>query len=178
MLRLVFAHSLLYHLTIALVKSAFTLQYLRLFSLLRPMTVSCYLLLIGIIGAAAWGLFGIVFLCNPVHAYWDVRDDDGTCNDAETHFLSTSVGGIVLDWAIWLLPMPVVGRLRLPYRQKKGLLGVFGLGGFVCVVSVLRLVFVWYYAHQGQVTGSGGRGKDGSRYDKRQHGCLDERQEE
>ena len=72
--------------------------------------------------------------------------------DAETHFFSTSVIGIILDWAIWILPIPVVGRLKLPRRQKWGLMGVFGLGGMVCVVSVLRLVLVWYYAHEGKVT--------------------------
>ena len=37
--------------------------------------------------------------------------------------------GIVADWAVWVVPIPVVGRLRLPRRQKIGLLGVFGLGG-------------------------------------------------
>lgn len=72
--------------------------------------------------------------------------------NAERHFLSTSVIGIVLDWAIWILPIPVVGQLNLPRRQKCGVVGVFGLGGVVCVVSVLRLVFVWVYAHEGEVT--------------------------
>lgn len=53
----------------------------------------------------------------------------GTCLNAENHFYSTSIIGIVLDWAIWILPIPVLGGLSLPRRQKIGLLGVFGLGG-------------------------------------------------
>ncbi|KAH3912526.1 hypothetical protein HBH56_116160 [Parastagonospora nodorum] len=154
MLKLVFTQSLLYHLSIALVKTAFTLQYLRLFSLIRPITICCYILFGCIIGAAAWGIFGVIFLCKPIHTYWNLRVN-GTCMDAETHFFSTSVIGIVLDWAIWILPIPVVGRLKLPRRQKWGLMCVFGLGGMVCVVSVLRLVLVWCYAHEGRVTKSG-----------------------
>ncbi|KAH5474865.1 hypothetical protein HBI41_084320 [Parastagonospora nodorum] len=151
---LVFTQSLLYHLSIALVKTAFTLQYLRLFSLIRPITICCYILFGCIIGAAAWGIFGVIFLCKPIHTYWNLRVN-GTCMDAETHFFSTSLIGIVLDWAIWILPIPVVGRLKLPRRQKWGLMCVFGLGGMVCVVSVLRLVLVWCYAHEGRVTKSG-----------------------
>lgn len=79
-------------------------------------------------GVAAWGIFGIIFLCNPVQGYWDIAIL-GTCLDAEDHFWSTSIMGIVLDWVIWLLPIPVVGRLKLPRRQKMGLMVVFGFGG-------------------------------------------------
>lgn len=89
---------------------------------------ACYVLLLLILGATAWGVFGVVFLCKPVQQYWNLRVL-GTCMNAETHFLSTSSIGIALDWMIWILPIPVVGRLKLPRRQKLSLLVVFGLGG-------------------------------------------------
>jgi|TARA_R110002003_G_scaffold219_3_gene16475 hypothetical protein len=127
-LQLVFCQSIFYHLSINLVKASFALQYLRLFSLVRPIVYACYILLLLILGAAAWGVFGVIFLCNPVHSYWDMTAS-GKCTDAEDHFFSTSIIGIVLDWAVWILPIPVVGRLKLPHRQKIGLLAVFGLGG-------------------------------------------------
>jgi hypothetical protein len=92
------------------------------------MVYACYVVLICSLGAASWGVFGVIFLCKPVHKYWDSAVA-GTCMNAESHFWSTSIIGIVIDWAIWLLPIPVVGRLRLPRRQKMGLLVVFGLGG-------------------------------------------------
>jgi hypothetical protein len=124
---MVFTQSILYHLSINLVKASFALQYLRLFSLVRPIARSCYVLLILILGAAAWGVFGVTFLCTPIRGYWNLSAA-GKCHDAESHFFSTSLVGIALDWAIWVLPIPVVGRLKLPYRQKMGLLVVFGLG--------------------------------------------------
>ncbi|KAF1363417.1 hypothetical protein EJ07DRAFT_152231 [Lizonia empirigonia] len=151
LLKLVFAQSLLYQLCVNLVKATFTFQYLRVFSHLPYPRYCCYLLFLLILSGTAWGVFGIVFLCNPVCTYWDVKVE-GRCSSAEKHFLSTSIIGIVIDWAIWLLPMPVVGRLRLPRRQKWGLLVVFGLGGFVCVVSILRLTLVNAAAHQGKMT--------------------------
>jgi hypothetical protein len=125
---MVFTQSVLYHLSSALIKASFALQYMRLFSLIRPITHTCYLLLALILGAAAWGVFGVIFLCSPIHNYWDLRVP-GICASAEDQFFSTSVVGIFLDWAIWILPIPVVGRLKLPRGQKMGLLAVFGLGG-------------------------------------------------
>jgi hypothetical protein len=126
--QMVYTQSILYHLSIALVKASFALQYLRLFSLIRPLTYTCYLLLALVLGAATWAVFGVVFLCDPIRSYWDLRVP-GTCGNAEDHFFSTSVVGIFLDWAIWILPIPVVNRLNLPRRQRMGLLAVFGLGG-------------------------------------------------
>ncbi|KAF2826620.1 hypothetical protein CC86DRAFT_292356 [Ophiobolus disseminans] len=154
-LRLIFAQSLLYHLSTNLIKASFCIQYLRLFSLVRPVAWACIVLQVAILGAAAWGVFGVVFLCDPVHRYWDVREGVGECGDAQRHFLTTGVVGVGLDWVIWILPIPVVGRLKLPRRQKAGLLGVFGLGGVVCIVSILRLVLVYHFAREGKVTKSG-----------------------
>lgn len=127
--QLLFAQSLLYHLSVALIKSSFIFQYLRLFTFVRPLTYACYILLVLTVSAAAWGVSGVISLCDPVHAYWDLETPNAKCKSAEEHFLSTSGMGIALDWAIWVLPIPVVGKLRLPRRQKMGLLGVFGLGG-------------------------------------------------
>jgi hypothetical protein len=126
--QMVFTQSILYHLSIALVKASFALQYLHIFSLVRSVTYTCCLLLALVLGAATWGVFGVVFLCDPIRSYWDLRVP-GTCSNAEDHFFSTSVVGIFLDWAIWILPIPVVSRLNLPRRQRRGLLAVFGLGG-------------------------------------------------
>jgi hypothetical protein len=126
--QMIFTQSLLYHLSTALVKISFTIQYLHLFSHLRSVTRTCYVLLALILGGAAWGVFGVIFLCRPIRSYWNLRVP-GKCLDAETHFFSTSVVGIVLDWAVWIIPIPVVGRLNLPFRQKVGVVGVFGLGG-------------------------------------------------
>lgn len=150
--QLVFAQSLLYQLAINLVKMAFTFQYLRVFSHIRCPKYYCYVLIVSILGATAWGVFGIIFLCKPISTYWDVKMD-GKCMNAEHHFWSTSIVGIVIDWAIWVLPMPIVRQLNLPRRQKWGLWVVFGLGGFVCVVSILRLTLVHKAMHEGKMTG-------------------------
>ncbi|CAE7186032.1 hypothetical protein PTNB73_06466 [Pyrenophora teres f. teres] len=154
MLKLALAQAISYHLARNLVKASLILQYMRLFSVISPVVWACYGLFVLTLGAAAWGVFGNIFFCDPVRSYWDVTLP-GTCMVEEKRFWSSSVIGIVLDFAIWLLPAPVVGRLRLPKRQKMGLMVVFGLGGFVCAITLLRLILVYYTAHQGEVTKAG-----------------------
>lgn len=151
MLKLVLAQAILYHLASNLVKASLILQYIRLFSLVPHVLWSCYVLLILVFSATAWGALGNVFLCRPIRSYWDITVA-GVCMNKERHFWSTSIIGIVVDVAVWILPLPVVGRLSLPKRQKTGLLVVFGLGGFVCIITILRLALVRYAMVNGQVT--------------------------
>ncbi|EUC41040.1 hypothetical protein COCMIDRAFT_30116 [Bipolaris oryzae ATCC 44560] len=154
MLKLVLAQAILYHLASNLVKASLILQYIRLFSLVPHVLWSCYVLLILVSSATAWGALGNIFLCRPIRSYWDVTVP-GVCMNKERHFWSTSIIGIVVDVTIWMLPLPVVGRLSLPKRQKTGLLIVFGLGGFVCIITILRLALVRYAMVNGQVTRCG-----------------------
>lgn len=46
---------------------------------------------------------------------------------------------MLTDIAVTVLPLPVLKSLQLPARQRYILMGVFGLGGFICIVSVVRL---------------------------------------
>lgn len=46
---------------------------------------------------------------------------------------------IITDIATTILPLPVLKSLNLPKRQRYVLMFVFGMGGVVCVISVLRL---------------------------------------
>lgn len=47
---------------------------------------------------------------------------------------------LTADLVIMALPMPILSTLKLPRRQKYALVGVFALGFFVCIISILRLI--------------------------------------
>jgi hypothetical protein len=49
----------------------------------------------------------------------------------------------VIDLAILLLPIRYVFTLQLPRKIKLAIAGIFALGGFVMVTSVLRLVYLY-----------------------------------
>jgi hypothetical protein len=80
-------------------------------------------------------LWGVVMtalafvLCIPLHAYWNVRyTGPQTCLEEVPFYLSFSGGDVGLDAIIYILPLPIVLRLKMPARQKLMLMGVFGLG--------------------------------------------------
>jgi hypothetical protein len=43
------------------------------------------------------------------------------------------------DIAVATLPLPFLNQLQLPNRQRYALMIVFALGGFTCIISILRL---------------------------------------
>lgn len=81
-----------------------------------------------------------VFRCRPIRAAF--TNDDGSCINLISIFLSTSPINILTDLAILLLPLPILTRLRMEFRQKVVLVATFTAGGFVTVVDVVRVVYL------------------------------------
>lgn len=63
---------------------------------------------------------------------------------------------IVTDVATATLPLPVLNNLELPRRQKRALMLVFALGGFTCIVSVLRLQSLYVISRTEDVSWNNG----------------------
>ncbi|KAI4733747.1 hypothetical protein E4T50_15699 [Aureobasidium sp. EXF-12298] len=81
-----------------------------------------------------------VLSCIPVHHYWD-KNSSGRCGvDPFSWWLSQSLLNTISDIIILVLPMPLVKNLlQIPARQKLGLCLVFSLGGFVVIVTIMRI---------------------------------------
>lgn len=87
---------------------------------------------------ANYALLGLVMLCNiwaliaqfiqcvPLQALWDPRIE-GWCLGLTT-VLGNAILHIITDFMIFLLPMPVLVKLKLRKKQKILLVGVFALG--------------------------------------------------
>ncbi|KAF8243071.1 MFS general substrate transporter [Wilcoxina mikolae CBS 423.85] len=48
---------------------------------------------------------------------------------------------IITDFAVLLLPMPILSSLQLPWKQRAMLMVIFGAGGFVAVLQVVRAYY-------------------------------------
>ncbi|KAI9826043.1 MAG: hypothetical protein M1832_000492 [Thelocarpon impressellum] len=112
--------------------------YLRIFQVHRKViyvTHGLILLAVGYVGSASLAL---VFGCNPIRKLWDPLVP-GKCIDAMG--LATFFGAmnVVTDFAIFVIPLPLLWRMELQRRTKIALWIIFGAGAFVCGVSVLRL---------------------------------------
>ncbi|PSR76250.1 hypothetical protein BD289DRAFT_177500 [Coniella lustricola] len=82
-------------------------------------------------------VFVQIFACVPVERSWD-STVEGTCQSINVTRTMNIVGNIVTDFIILLLPLPTIWRLSLPKRTKYAVMGIFSLGFFTCIVSILR----------------------------------------
>lgn len=96
---------------------------------------ACYSTLFLLLAAASYGVFAGIFMCVPVHKFWTPQAE-GHCENAAVLWLAAAGMNIVMDWIVWILPMPVISQLKLPTRQRAGVMAVFALGG-LCVLEYL-----------------------------------------
>ena len=66
-------------------------------------------------------------------------------------FANASIN-IVTDICTAILPLPVLRSLPIPTKQKYALMVVFGLGGFTCIVSILRLQSIYVVSQTKDIT--------------------------
>lgn len=107
-------------------KLCFLLHYLRIFPL-GSVRTSCLVLLAV---TALWGaaqLLLVILQCRPVAGFWD-KTVESVCIPLAPLWYMHAAGDITASIAIVALPLPSLGTLALPLREKLLVLGVFSLG--------------------------------------------------
>lgn len=134
-----------YNLTLTLTKLSTLLLYLRLFP--RPTSTHLRIVTLTSIGAVSlagsWMVFSSVLFCIPVHDFWlsPERGRKGRClPKAVVWFLNAGLQIGTDAWVV-LLPVPVLWRLRVAWRTRVGVLGVFGVG--ILYLFPLSLYTLW-----------------------------------
>ena len=151
--KLVVVANVVWILIVNITKASILIQYLRIFS--NRITRSlCYVLMVMLLPAACWAIFGSIFLCQPVSKLWN-PDLPGHCLSAQRYWLSVAGLDIGLDFLVLLLPLPAITALHLPRKQKLGLVAVFTLGFFVCAVSIVRFLTVLISSNQRDFVAAG-----------------------
>lgn len=135
-LKAFWASLIVYYLSLGLTKAALLLQYRRIFTNKR-FSIASWCIMAVVIAYTIWTVFGSIFACVPVRAFW--TKEPATCIDQFAMWFTNAAINILTDFAIIILPMPVIRSLNLARRQKQALLAIFAVGGAVCVVSILRL---------------------------------------
>jgi hypothetical protein len=126
-----------YYLSLSLLRLSLLVQYYRIFP---SQSMRRAVLLIGAI-ALAFGIetvLTMIFFCNPVAKWWD-QSLPGFCVNRTVLWYFNSIMHILIDAALVILPLPVLGRLEIPRKQKRLLVGVFSLGFVAVVDAILRM---------------------------------------
>lgn len=92
---------------------------------------------------AGWLATQVAFFtaCRPFRGYWAVPPPDPQCTTLEHYAIVQGCFNISSDLLMLFIPMPLVARARLPWRQKVALALVFSLGLFVVTAALLTKVF-------------------------------------
>ncbi|KAF9878703.1 hypothetical protein CkaCkLH20_03603 [Colletotrichum karsti] len=125
---------IVYQVAFVTIKIAFLLQYRRVFPLPK-VELLCNL------GIGFLALFGISLLVSAGVTF-DLVYKYGSLNapiNILGWFLANAAIHLVTDIAIFILPVPLLGRLRMRKTQKLALMASFGLGLLTCVISIIRI---------------------------------------
>ncbi|KAF2802468.1 uncharacterized protein BDZ99DRAFT_337144, partial [Mytilinidion resinicola] len=79
------------------------------------------------------------FGCTPIAGGWDLLIKS-SCVNKKAYYYVAAVCNIVTDFATLGLPVRMCLRLNVSRRQRWLLLGLFGVGSFACIISIVRLV--------------------------------------
>ncbi|KAK0609242.1 hypothetical protein B0T14DRAFT_601099 [Immersiella caudata] len=122
------------------IKLAFLFQYYRVLAIQHMRIV--YIIAIIVVGG--WALsqtFVGIFTCTPINGFWD-KTIESKCIPNIPQWYINAAGNIITDVAVFCLPLPAIWKLQLPKQQKIILIGVFGLGFFTVIVSVIRIRYL------------------------------------
>ncbi|KAI4222617.1 MAG: hypothetical protein L6R36_006005 [Xanthoria steineri] len=134
-----YANEIIYASIVTCIKSSVLCLYLRVFGIKKKFAILVKCFMVAVI---TWGiavLFTTIFQCNPVRGAWDISVPRHQCFNLRTWLIATNVPNIVIDFGIICLPIPLVWKLKLSTERKIGLTGVFLLGFFASIISIVRV---------------------------------------
>ncbi|KAK1760319.1 hypothetical protein QBC47DRAFT_3618 [Echria macrotheca] len=141
-IRAIWVGALFYQLSLAFSKISILLLYTRLFRF-HGARIAAWILIGIVVVYNIWCFCMAMVLCVPLQAYWDRTVKGATCRDGTAYMWALIGLHIGTDFLIFFIPIPVVwSMMALSRRQKVGLMLVFAMGFFVCIISVLRIVWI------------------------------------
>ena len=118
-----------YNLSLILAKLSVLIFFTRIFRL-RKFLICTYSTMAFLIIAGLWMVLSGFLFCIPVHDFWNVnyRLHRAHCLPDGPVWYANAAMQISTDVVILILPMPLLSKLHLPWRQKMGIMLVFGVG--------------------------------------------------
>ncbi|KAJ0385122.1 hypothetical protein COL922a_007005 [Colletotrichum nupharicola] len=129
-----------YNASLAGIKMTFLFQYWRVLAIQKMKKI----FIAAMILVGGWSISQIlveIFICTPIPTFWD-KDVKGTCIPNYPQWYINAAGNIITDLLVFVLPLPVIGNLKLAPGQKYVLVGIFCLGFFTCAISFVRIRFL------------------------------------
>jgi hypothetical protein len=122
------------------IKCCMLLMYTRLTLGTRIQKMVIYL---GIYVFIGWTSTEIAFFtaCRPFYGYWAMPPPNPQCTTLQHYAIVQACFNISSDTLMLCIPIPLITRLNMPWKQKGVLLVIFSMGLFVILAAVLTKYF-------------------------------------
>ncbi|KAJ5266786.1 hypothetical protein N7478_009594 [Penicillium angulare] len=95
-----------------------------------------------------WIIFTFLFIfpCHPVSRYWNLAEQElspGSCVEEAHLVFAFEFTNLIVDVVMLGMPPFMISQLNLPRDKKWSTCGILLLGGMVCIVSIVRLSYIW-----------------------------------
>jgi hypothetical protein len=131
---------LTYNLATLFIKTSILSFYLR-FSIDRAFRLAVYVVMVVTIGYTIPNAILVLYACRPMKAYWDfAAKATGDCVNLDAAFHTANTLNMLTDFAILLLPIWMLRPMQVPLFQKIGVALILMAGGFVCAISLMRMI--------------------------------------
>ncbi|KAK0663838.1 hypothetical protein DIS24_g1009 [Lasiodiplodia hormozganensis] len=127
-----------YVISLGLSKLSILAQYLRIFVTVRTVR-AIWACIIFVIAYTLQSLIVGIFSCNPPRKFWDPTLQEGSCINYTLYYYVAAALNILTDLAIILVPVPALRHLNVSRTKRIGVMLLFSVGGFGCIVSIIRL---------------------------------------
>ncbi|KAL1864881.1 hypothetical protein Daus18300_007448 [Diaporthe australafricana] len=144
LLRLYWVSQQLYILDQLLTKISLLALYLRVFPTRWINLTARYGIAVMVVQETIF-YFLILLRCAPISANWDIRQS-GRCLNLNAIGFAGALLGIAEHFAILVMPLPELWKLKLSKRKRIMLAFVFSLGSFSLFTSVIRIRYVRKFA--------------------------------
>ncbi|KAG9666359.1 hypothetical protein KCU95_g18200, partial [Aureobasidium melanogenum] len=147
-LKIFYFAELLYLTAVGITKISMLLFYLRIFPDWKLRRA-----IYGMIGVCTTYIIVFVlvtaFQCRPVNLAWLKWDGEhhGKCLDLNADGWAAASINILLDLIVIVLPLKQLTMLNMSWQRKLGVIAMFLGGGFVTIISILRLKYLIQFAH-------------------------------
>ncbi|KAK2035581.1 integral membrane protein [Colletotrichum zoysiae] len=132
------AFELVYFTSVALPKMSIVCLFLRVFNWKGAMRTTAYVILGALAATSLSFVLTACFQCQPIAYWWDRTIPGGRCIDVQAFFHGQAIPGFLLDFIIMGLPLKTIWALKLPLHKRLALVGIFMVGSFGVVASIIR----------------------------------------
>jgi hypothetical protein len=122
------------------IKACMLIMYTRLTLGLAVQRMVFYLKIYVVIG---WCATEIAFFtaCRPFKGYWAMPPPNPQCTTLQHYAIVQACFNISSDSLMLTIPLPLLLRLNVPWKQKAVLMIIFSMGTFVILAAILTKVF-------------------------------------